>query len=155
MMQADMDSAYRARTIQAPQDKQDLPVAVQILSTIGFAGFAIVSVVLAMVYFWPAGVGLAVVLGWRGGFAPQQVLVLDPGPVMEKVRTLRPTAPEPARRPNASFDAYRADMLRRLEQEQGEFDGFLDRLRAAKDQAEFDKFVDERAYPDDEADDVR
>ena len=59
------------------------------------------------------------------------------------------------RRPNASFDAYRADMLRRLEQEQGEFDGFLDRLRAAKDQAEFDKFVDERAYPDDEADDVR
>ena len=49
MMQADMDSAYRARTIQARQDKQDLPVAVQILSTIGFAGFAIVSVVLAMV----------------------------------------------------------------------------------------------------------
>lgn len=155
MMHADMDSAYHAHTTHGPQDKQDLPVAVQILSTIGFAGFAIVSVVLAMVYFWPAGVGLAVVLGWRGGFAPQRVVVVDPGPVMEKVRSLRPTAPEPARSPNASFDAYRADMLRRLEQEQGEFDDFLDRLRAAKDQAEFDQFVDERAYPDDEADHVR
>lgn len=71
------------------------------------------------------------------------------------MRTLRPTAPEPARRLNASFDAYRADMLRRVEKEQDEFDGFLDRLRAARDQAEFDQFVDERAYPDDEADNVR
>jgi hypothetical protein len=34
--------------------------------------------------------------------------------------------------------------LRRLEQEQGEFQEFLNRLRKAKDHAEFDKFMTER-----------
>lgn len=46
---------------------------------------------------------------------------------------------------NAAFDAYRADTLRRLEEEQGSFESFLERLRAAKDKSEFDAFMDERA----------
>lgn len=45
---------------------------------------------------------------------------------------------------NSAFDAYRAETLRRLEEEQTEFQGFLDRLRAAKDKAEFDQFMSER-----------
>lgn len=45
---------------------------------------------------------------------------------------------------NAAFDAYKDETLRRLEEEQGNFEEFLERLREAKDKAEFDQFMDER-----------
>ncbi|MDQ2804637.1 MAG: DUF2852 domain-containing protein [Pseudomonadota bacterium] len=44
---------------------------------------------------------------------------------------------------NRAFDDYRADALRRLEDEQRDFAAFLDRLRFAKDKAEFDAFMTE------------
>jgi hypothetical protein len=45
---------------------------------------------------------------------------------------------------NRAFDEYRAETLRRLEDEQREFMEFLDRLRQAKDKTEFDEFMAER-----------
>ena len=45
---------------------------------------------------------------------------------------------------NRAFDEYRAETLRRLEEEQREFRDFLDRLRFAKDKQEFDQFMSER-----------
>jgi Protein of unknown function (DUF2852) len=45
---------------------------------------------------------------------------------------------------NRAFDEYRAETLRRLEEEQREFMEFLNRLRHAKDKAEFDEFMAER-----------
>jgi hypothetical protein len=45
---------------------------------------------------------------------------------------------------NRAFDEYRAETLRRLEEEQKEFGAFLDRLRFARDKAEFDQFMAER-----------
>ena len=45
---------------------------------------------------------------------------------------------------NRAFDEYRADTLRRLEEEQRAFAEFLERLRFAKDKAEFDQFLAER-----------
>jgi Protein of unknown function (DUF2852) len=45
---------------------------------------------------------------------------------------------------NHAFDEYRAETLRRLEDEQREFREFLERLRFAKDKAEFDQFMAER-----------
>src|SRR6266568_8112380 len=45
---------------------------------------------------------------------------------------------------NWAFDEYRAETLRRLEQEQREFREFLERLRHAKDKAEFDQFMADR-----------
>jgi Protein of unknown function (DUF2852) len=45
-----------------------------------------------------------------------------------------------------AFDEYRAETLRRLEEEQREFRDFLDRLRHAKDNAEFDQFMAERRH---------
>ena len=48
---------------------------------------------------------------------------------------------------NAAFDAYKADTLQRLEDEQANFEAFLERLREAKDKAEFDQFMDDRANP--------
>jgi hypothetical protein len=45
---------------------------------------------------------------------------------------------------NRAFDEYRADTLRRLEEEQQGFREFLNRLRHAKDKVEFDQFMAER-----------
>jgi hypothetical protein len=45
---------------------------------------------------------------------------------------------------NAAFDEYRAETLRRLEEEQSEFLAYLERLRQAKDKSEFDAFMAER-----------
>ncbi|MBI2713371.1 MAG: DUF2852 domain-containing protein [Rhizobiales bacterium] len=45
---------------------------------------------------------------------------------------------------NHAFDEYRAETLRRLEDEQREFRDFLERLRFAKDKTEFDAFMAER-----------
>ena len=45
---------------------------------------------------------------------------------------------------NRAFDEYRAETLRRLEEEQREFMEFLDRLRHAKDKTEFDEFMADR-----------
>ncbi len=45
---------------------------------------------------------------------------------------------------NAAFDEYKAETLKRLEDEQQAFREFLDRLRMSKDRAEFDQFMAER-----------
>lgn len=50
---------------------------------------------------------------------------------------------------NSAFDSYKADTLRRLEEEQASFEAFLERLREAKDKSEFDQFMDERAKRND------
>ncbi len=46
---------------------------------------------------------------------------------------------------NTAFDAYKAETLRRLEDEQAAFEGFLQRLREAKDKSEFDSFMQDRS----------
>ena len=51
---------------------------------------------------------------------------------------------------NSAFDDYRAETLRRLEEEQTAFVGFLEQLRKAKDKAEFDQFMSDRGRPIDE-----
>jgi Protein of unknown function (DUF2852) len=53
------------------------------------------------------------------------------------------TASHTAGRPRA-FEEYREETLRRLDQEQKEFEAFLGHLRSAKDKAEFDQFMAER-----------
>lgn len=45
---------------------------------------------------------------------------------------------------NKAFDDYRDETLRRLEDEEREFQAFLDRLRKARDKSEFDTFMAER-----------
>lgn len=46
---------------------------------------------------------------------------------------------------NSAFDAYKADTINRLNEEQSAFNDFLQRLRDAKDKTEFDQFMDQRA----------
>ncbi len=45
---------------------------------------------------------------------------------------------------NSAFEEYKMETLKRLEEEQGEFVDFLQRLRHAKDKAEFDQFMADR-----------
>ncbi len=42
---------------------------------------------------------------------------------------------------NLAFEDYRAEALRRLQEEQRDFESFLGRLRAAKDKEEFEQFL--------------
>ena len=52
--------------------------------------------------------------------------------------------PRTAASGNKAFDEYRDDTLRRLEDEEREFQAFLERLRKARDKSEFDAFMAER-----------
>ena len=65
--------------------------------------------------------------------------------VHETVKTLVPNVSGQRSSGNSSFDTYREEVLRNLEQESRDFEGFLSHLRAARDESEFDSFLDERA----------
>jgi len=126
-----------------PQAAQ-MPPSVQVLSTILFAAFAIPVTIVALNIFWPAGVAIALILAWRGGFAPTGPAAAPPRDVSDAVQSLVPTTAQKSSG-NATFDAYRASMIDRLEQEQTDFEAFLTRLRTAKDQSEFERYMDDRA----------
>ncbi len=115
-------------------------LAVQILGLLAFTGFAIVSTVMAFVMFWAAGVILTLAFVWFG-FRP----ILGQRHRDQSDSDVSPVATASHRSGNTSFDTYRDDVLRRLEDEQVSFDGFLSRLRDAKDAREFDAFMDDRA----------
>ena len=54
----------------------------------------------------------------------------------------RQTAPPPSE--NLAFEEYRAEMLRRLDEESAKFGDYLERLRKSKDKQDFDSFIAER-----------
>jgi len=119
-------------------------------------------IVVGFVVFWPLGfIALGYMIGsrrmgcWtgRGGYGPErwQERVDRFQQKMERAhRRMQEKAAQWAgtgygrQRGNHAFDEYRADTLRRLEEEEREFKEFLDRLRHAKDKAEFDQFMSER-----------
>lgn len=97
-------------------------------------GAWIAAMVLGFIFFWPIGLALLAYMIWSKR--------MFKGSCARRARHdsahLRPTG-------NSAFDAYKADTLKRLEEEQSNFEAFLERLREAKDKAEFDQFMDERA----------
>lgn len=122
-----------------------IPLVVQILSIIGFGVFSIVAVSLAFAENWIAGLVVGVVLAaiWSGSRTFGGKNNVDQG-TAHIVAKLKPGVSEEKSSGNASFDAYRADTLARLEEESREFDSFLTRLREARDASEFDQFMDDR-----------
>ena len=118
------------------------PVVVQILAIIGFTGFAIPVSIIAMDQFGILGILLAAFLAfqWTRLAGIGSEARLDAA-----VDILKPNmGQDPKASGNSSFDAYRSELLNRLEEEQSRFDGFLSRLRDAKDKSEFDMFLVER-----------
>ena len=98
-------------------------------------GAWIAAMVLGFIFFWPVGLALLAYMIWSKRMFSKSCTTRRMGRTMT---TMRSTG-------NSAFDAYKADTLRRLEEEQENFEAFLERLRDAKDKAEFDQFMDERA----------
>jgi hypothetical protein len=112
----------------------------------------IVLTVLGFIFWWPLGLALLFFTiwsrnmgcghGWQGKMERMQSKMERK---MDRMRSRmggqHGYAPSSG---NRAFDDYRADTLRRLEDEQMQFKDFLDRLRHAKDKAEFDQFMNER-----------
>ncbi len=91
-------------------------------------GAWIAAMILAFVFVWPLGFALLAYLIWS----------------KRMICTRHRHGFRSADTGNAAFDAYRAETLRRLEQERDEFLAFLNELRQAKDKAEFDQFMARR-----------
>ena len=100
-------------------------------------GAWIAAMVLGFVFFWPVGLALLFYMIWSKRMFSTSCTRRSSW----KSRGLSRSHSTG----NSAFDAYRTETLRRLEQEQSDFESFLERLRDAKDKAEFDQFMDERA----------
>ena len=101
----------------------------------------VLATVMAFWVFWPLGFATLAYLAWTGRLKTLTAGGLGaPG----KWFNLRTEGSTPGGSGNKAFDDYRAETLRRLEEEQKEFVDYLDRLRRARDKAEFDGFMAER-----------
>lgn len=107
--------------------------------------------VLGFIVFWPLGLAILAFLIWSGRMGCGRSGHWDRKMVrmQEKVDRMRShfgAGPAWGYRSsgNHAFDDYRAETLKRLEDEQREFQEFLERLRFAKDKQEFDAFMAER-----------
>src|SRR5882724_1867212 len=112
----------------------------------------ILFMILGFMWWWP--VGLAILffslwsgpMGCHGGMERWQHKMARMQDKMERMRSRMEGRHDwwsgtPRSSGNRAFDDYRAETLRRLEEEQQEFRDFLDRLRVAKDKTEFDQFM--------------
>lgn len=99
-------------------------------------GAWIAAMVLSFILFWPLGLALLAYMIWskKMSFASSRTACTR----ASYRSATRSTG-------NTAFDAYKSDTLRRLEEEQQNFEAFLQRLRDARDKAEFDQFMEERA----------
>ncbi|MEM8631743.1 MAG: DUF2852 domain-containing protein [Pseudomonadota bacterium] len=99
-------------------------------------GAWIAAMVLGFIFFWPVGLALLAYMIWS------KRMFSSCSSRHNRARISRHAIKSSG---NTAFDAYKSDTLRRLEQEQEDFEDFLKRLRDAKDKIEFDQFMDERA----------
>ena len=99
-------------------------------------GAWIAAMVLGFILFWPVGLALLAYMIWSKRMFNSSC---------SRSRRMSPKFTAMRSSGNSAFDAYKNETLRRLEEEQENFEAFLERLREAKDKAEFDQFMDERA----------
>ena len=93
----------------------------------------IAAMVLGFILFWPIGLALLAYMIWSKR--------MFKGSCASRTRHAHAAFKSSG---NSAFDAYKAETLRRLEEEQDSFEAFLQRLREAKDKAEFDQFMADR-----------
>ncbi|MHA1152580.1 MAG: DUF2852 domain-containing protein [Alphaproteobacteria bacterium] len=106
--------------------------------------------ILGFIVFWPIGLGILAYLFWSGRMGCWRHggpgrwhrhgtdREFSAGDWWSGGRRRNPASG------NRAFDEYREETLHRLEEEQEEFQTFLEQLRHAKDKAEFDQFMAER-----------
>ena len=94
----------------------------------------IVAMILGFIFFWPVGLALLAYMIW----GKRMFGSCSKSRTHHRAHSFKSSG-------NTAFDTYKADTLRRLEEEQEAFEAFLQRLRDAKDKSEFDQFMDDRA----------
>lgn len=100
----------------------------------------IAATVLGFIFFWPAGLALLGYAIWS-----KRMFNRNHSCGGRRMHRMDRYAGAYASSGNSAFDAYKSEMLRRLEDEQQAFESFLQRLREAKDKQEFDAFMEDRA----------
>ena len=105
-------------------------------------GAWIAAMVLGFIFFWPVGLALLFYMIWSKRMFNKSCTSVTRHSGRYARHAMKSSG-------NTAFDAYKMDTLRRLEEEQGNFEAFLERLRDAKDKAEFDQFMEERARNND------
>ena len=94
-------------------------------------GAWLVTMILGFILYWPIGLAILFYMIWSNRMS-RSFFSCKPS-----LRFGRSTG-------NSAFDAYKAETLKRLEDEQKAFGAFLKRLREAKDKAEFEQFLKDR-----------
>jgi hypothetical protein len=105
-------------------------------------GAWIAAMVVSFIFFWPIGLALLAYMIWSKRMFNSSCN----GVTRSRGRHMGKSSG------NAAFDAYKSETLRRLQDEQDNFEAFLKRLRDAKDKAEFDQFMNDRAEANDASD---
>ncbi len=112
--------------------------------------------ILGFIFWWPIGLAMLAYIFWsksmgcwsHGGGEHWQYKMERLQQKMDRVRSKMERFGSgwgaPPSSGNRAFDEYRAETLKRLEEEQKEFRDFLERLRFARDKNEFDQFMAER-----------
>jgi len=100
-------------------------------------GAWIATMVVGFIFVWPIGLAILFYMIWSGRMSCSKR-----GWSRNRSHAMSGTTG------NAAFDEYRDETLKRLEDEQSAFVGFLEKLRRAKDKAEFDQFMDDRKRPE-------
>ena len=92
--------------------------------------------ILGFVFMPPAGALIAAATLWlaSGRSFPGKTARVETAPAL----------PEPSG--NAAFDAYRAETLKRLDDEREAFSRFVTRLRESRDRAEFDQYLADKSW---------
>lgn len=98
---------------------------------------AIFAMIVGFILWWPLGLAVIGYILW-GGSVDQLVDDLT-AKASDAWRGSRAPASG-----SVAFDGYRAETLKRLEEEQAEFADFVRKLREARDREEFDRFMSER-----------
>lgn len=100
-------------------------------------GAWIAAMVLGFIFAWPVGLALLAYMIWSKKMFSKNCTRRTRS-THHGMSALKPSG-------NSAFDAYKTETLRRLEDEQEQFEAFLQRLREAKDKSEFDAFMEDRA----------
>ena len=103
-------------------------------------GAWIAAMVVGFIVFWPIGLALLAYMIWSKRMFNSSC----------KSMSRRQSRHMGRSSGNSAFDTYKEETLKRLQDEQDNFEAFLERLRDAKDKAEFDQFMNERSRRDDD-----
>ena len=102
-------------------------------------GAWIAAMIVGFIAFWPIGLALLAYMIWSKRMFNGNRKVF--GACATRTHHARAAFKSSG---NSAFDSYKAETLRRLEEEQEAFESFLQRLRESKDKAEFDQFMADR-----------